>query len=211
MSAIFLTFPFMMVWTVSLRFIQKYIQTTKMNKFLNTLLIFYLFPPIGCIMISVYEIGWIFYDMYLGLSSFVRGSILIIEKDSQITSVKQFRKIIEVFGESIPQTLIQLYMFYARIKVDSFDLALSLAVSLFNLGYHFYHLRKEAKFHGMSFASYAISVLQLGEIPILKLVPRLPGIRKGIISFVNFADFNIDKESLGPIVEVCTFIVITHF
>ena len=93
-------------------------------------------------------------------------------------------------------------MFWADIKVDQFDLYLSLAVSTCNLLYHIYYLRREAKFHGMSFASFAVSALQLGEIPIVKLVPRLPGIRRGIISFVNFSDFHIDKESLGPIIEV---------
>ena len=53
----------------------------------------------------------------------------------------------------------------------------------------------------MTLSEYSLSVLQLGEMPILKLVPRLPGIKKGKIVAVNFSDFNIDKESLGPIIQ----------
>ena len=96
-----------------------------------------------------------------------------------------------------------MYIFFNLddIKIDAFDLYLSLAVSIFNLVYNLYKLRSEAKFHCMSFATYALSVLQLGEIPIVRLIPRLPGISNGEIDSVNYSDFKIDKESLGPIIE----------
>ena len=48
--------------------------------------------------------------------------------------------------------------------VNSFDLFVSLGISLFNLCFHLYKLRREARFHGMSFVDYAISVLQLGML-----------------------------------------------
>ena len=218
LSILFLAFPFIMVWTASLRFIQKskYVNNqfnanTNKGKLANVLLILYLFPPIGCILVTIYEIFWVFWDIYLGISSFIRGKILVVNKDSQVTSIKQFRKVIEFLGESLPQTLLQLYLAFTSdvddFGVNSRDLAFSLTVSVLNLVYNIYTLRRDAKFHGMSMANYAISVLQLAEIPIVKLVPRLPGIRAGKVKFVNFCGFRIDKESLGPIIEVCLIFV----
>ena len=139
----------------------------------------------------------------------------------------------------MPQVLLQSYMALYNINgVNESDLMISLSISFFNLVYNLYNLKKQAKFHGMAFVEYAISVLQLGvllfvlfcfvflfnfgrpllfifnfdsfvllvctktgHIPIVKLVPRLPGIKRGKIKSINFSDFDIDKESLGPIVE----------
>ena len=128
-----LSFPFVMVWATSLRFIQKYVNSrnvnintnknTNKNKnsnnntessddeivdafknwLLNFLLILYLFPPIGMSIVPLCEIGWVFYDIFFGLYSFVKGKMLIIDKNSQYTAIKHFRRIIEFFGESIPQ------------------------------------------------------------------------------------------------------------
>ena len=197
MSILCLSFPFIMVWTASLRFVQKYLNKDKMAKkekrFFNILLLLYLFPPIGCVFVTFYEIFWVFWDVYLGLSTFVKGKILVIDKDSQITSMKQ--------GESIPQTLVQVFLAYTsdNFGVNSRDLVFSLIISLVNLFYNWYTLKKNSEYNGMSMASYALSILQLAEIPIVKLIPRLPAIRKGKVEFVKFADFEIDKESLGPI------------
>ena len=211
LSILFLSFPFIMVWTTSLRFIQKYVNSDTFDKntkqFFNILLVLYLFPIFGCAIVTIYEILWVFWDIYLGLSSFIQGKILVIDKDSQISSMKQFRKVIEIVGESLPQTILQLYLAFTsnNFGVNSSDLAFSLTVSLMNLLYNLYTLKQEAKYQGMSIASYTLSVLQLAEIPIAKLIPRLEGIRKGNVEFVNFSQFKIDKESLGPMIEVCSF------
>ena len=53
----------------------------------------------------------------------------------------------------------------------------------------------------MTFAEYSINVLHLGEIPIAKLVPRLPAIEKGKVTQVNFGDFAMDKHSIGTIIH----------
>ena len=55
--------------------------------------------------------------------------------------------------------------------------------------------------HGLSIAEFALSVLQLAEIPIIRLVPRLPAIKKGQLEYINFAGFSFDKESITPIIE----------
>ena len=161
-------------------------------------LLLYLFPPLGCLVVSFGEIGWVFHDIYLGISSFIQGEILIIDKDLQKTKAKQFRKVIEIFGESIPQSMVQLYMFFnlKSIDIDPFDLGISFAISMFNLIYNMYKLTKDAKSHGMAFAEYAVSVFQLSEVPILKLIPKLDGIRYGKVFNVNFSDFEFDKESV---------------
>ena len=101
----------------------------------------------------------------------------------------------------------QLYIF---INLDLFgsggsginpnDLYLSLGVSFLNLCINFYNFKKEAKLHGMSWGEYALSVLQLAEVPVIKLVPRLPAIKKGLIDQVNFCGFQFDKESLPPLI-----------
>ena len=88
-----------MLWNVSLRFIETFWNQTKQwlnnNKkntkykpyikwielTMNTLLIFYLFPPFGCLIITFYEIYNIFYDIYCGLHSFIKVEILIIYKN----------------------------------------------------------------------------------------------------------------------------------
>ena len=79
------------------------------------------------------------------------------------------------------------------------DLILSICTSLLNLCINMYRFRKDAKFHGMDIVEYALSVLQLCEIPIIKLVPRLPAIRKGLIDKVNFSSFYFDRESFAPL------------
>ena len=126
---------------------------------LNVLLWFYLFPPIGCLLVTIFELFWVLNDVYVGLYSFSTGKILLIDKNQTITSIKQFRKVIE----TLAQTLIQIYMFAAGTDVNDVNLGISLGVSLFNLIYNCNKLRKEAKFQEMSFASYVISVLQLGK------------------------------------------------
>ena len=51
---------------------------------------------------------------------------------------------------------------YGIKGVDEADLFLSLGISVFTLVYNLYKLYWRARFHGMSFVEYAISVLQLG-------------------------------------------------
>ena len=62
----------------------------------------------------------------------------------------------------IPELMLQIYMFIAGVKVNPFDLYLSIAVSTFHLIYNLYKLYKDAKYNGLSFAKYSISVLHLG-------------------------------------------------
>ena len=211
LTCVFILFPFVMVWTASLRFIHRYLtknyQKKKHNKCtkiaFNAFLICYLFPPIGCLLMSLLEMYWVFYDIFRGLFYFFMGRILIINTDPQIKAIKQFRKVIEFFGESFPQLILQLYIFvfsgsdYVNIR----SLTLSICISAFSFGYNLWKLWRESRIHGMTIAEYALSLLQLSEIPIIKLVPRLPAVRNGRTSRCNFAYYRIDKESLGPIID----------
>ena len=116
LSILFISFSFVMVWSVSLRFIAKFINDKKrkqkqksmfgkfsneMNQCINFVIILYLFPPIGILCVTIYELYMLFYDCYLGLSSFMNGNILVIEKDSARLAFKQFRRIVEFHGETI--------------------------------------------------------------------------------------------------------------
>ena len=101
LSCLFIVFPYYMVWNTSLRFVQRHLakrakKKRKMGYILNTCLILYLFPPFGCMVATIYEILWVFYDIFVGLYSFSVGTILLIDKDEEMTSIKNFRKVIEV-------------------------------------------------------------------------------------------------------------------
>eukprot|EP01083_Nonionella_stella_P083305 230297_1 len=220
LSCLFIAFPFVLVWAASLRFLQNDIQALYSNLktqnvkgksiihgVLNMILLVYIFPPIGAIFIAVYEVYWIISDIFNGFKSFIFGTGLIIAEDQQTKAMKSYRRAIEIFSESIPQTVLQLYIFInLKLKgvesgIDPNDLYMSLAVSVLNLCINFHRFKSEANLHGMSWSEYALSVLQLAEIPINKLVPRLPAIRKGLIESVNFSGFVFDKESLSPLLE----------
>ena len=182
--------------------IRKYSLTNFNRTLLNIVVLLYLFPPFGCIIVGIFDVGWVFYDVFYGISSFIKGNVLIIDKHNEIlSSMKQFRKIIQWIGESLPQLILQCYMIAVGTKVDTIGLIISLVTSMIHLVYNGYALRKKAKFHGLTFATYVMSVLQLADIPIIKLVPRLPAIGQGKINCVNFSHFGMDKESLGPIIE----------
>ena len=84
------------------------------------------------------------------------------------------------------------------------DLYLSIGTSLLNLLINFYRFYKDSKFHGMSLSEYALSVLQLSEIPIVKLIPRLAAIKYGKTSQVNFSSFKFDRESIAPLINAIT-------
>ena len=119
--------------------------------------------------------------------------------------------------KGIPQTLLQVYIFLRialdRAALDSNninenyyglniqDLSLSLGVSFLNLCINFYQFRREAKLHGTTITLYALSVLQMAEVPIQKFVPRLPAIEKGEVESVNFGGFKFDKASVTPLLE----------
>ena len=90
------------------RFVQKYVsgrsasvKKSGWKKFwINFGLLFYLFPPCGCTIVTIYEVLWVFWDISVGFYSFLTGTILLIDKDEELKSIKNFRKVIEFFGES---------------------------------------------------------------------------------------------------------------
>eukprot|EP01084_Bolivina_argentea_P170283 295075_1 len=217
LSCLFITAPFILVWSASLRFIQLYVSKLffeKNNKsslqwLVNICLMIYIFPPIGSICIALAELFWVIADLFYGIKAFVLGTGLINTAKTEIQAIKSYRRAVEVFAESVPQTLLQLYIVirlqqsedssYQGVTVDS--LYQSFIVTLINLCYNVYKFKSEAQLHGMAWSEYALSVLQLAEIPIIKLVPRLPAIKKGYIEEVNFGGFKFDNESLTPLVS----------
>ena len=112
--------------------------------------LYYLFPPLGCFVASLYEAGWVFYHAYLGLKSFFNGTILIIDKDEETTTAKQFGK----FAQSISQTILQLFIYsnIETIGVNENDLVVSLSISVFNLFYNCWKINigRESQYHEMS-------------------------------------------------------------
>eukprot|EP01083_Nonionella_stella_P241206 842487_1 len=216
LSCLFIAFPFVLVWSASLRFLQNDLQvlysnlkarnakgTGLIHGILNLMMFVYIFPPIGAVFIALYEVYWIISDIFNGFKSFIFGTGLIVAEDQRTKAMKSYRRAIEIFSESVPQTVLQLYIFInlelkgVESGIKPNDLYTSIAVSVLNLCINFHRFKSEANLHGMSWSEYALSVLQLAEIPINKLVPRLPAIQKGLIESVNFCGFVFDKESLS--------------
>eukprot|EP01084_Bolivina_argentea_P170284 295081_1 len=226
LSSLFLMSPFILVWSASLRFIQlkvqKWYDRLNLNKskrlslfqsIINIFLMFYMFPPIGCILMVVAELFWVMSDLFIGVKAFVFGTGLIQTENREIKAMKSYRRAVEVFSESVPQSLLQFYIFirlsilekrtenatYQGVSANA--LYLSFGVSIINVFYNFYKFKKEAQLHGMSWSEYSLSVLQLAEIPTIKLVPRIPAIKKGYIEEANFAGFKFDKQSITPLMD----------
>ena len=199
LSCLFISFPFVMVWSASLRFVQRYMdrlensdsranisnirrkkggaaneiaddendknkaskhgrrknkylgrwRMEKLSLFENIVLSLYIFPPIGIIMVTLYEIYWVLTDIVIALKCFVQGNIMIIDEESEYKSFKRYRKILEMFGESIPQTFLTLVMFYVGVPVSRTELILSFCSSVINFTYNAIRFWREAKFHGM--------------------------------------------------------------
>ena len=212
LTLIFITTPFLLVWVASLRVVRsKLTKQKKTSVLVNIGLFLYIFPPIGSIVMFLVEVLMIFSDIYHAFVSFILGTAFIESNDATYVAIKSYRRAIEIFGESIPQTLLQISIVlfaFDDLNVEKkdendffFDLYLSIATSMINLIINFIRFRKEAKWHGMRLSEYALSVLQLAEIPITKLVPRLPAISKGKVETVNFSGFKFDRESFGPLLN----------
>eukprot|EP01083_Nonionella_stella_P311486 1110926_1 len=84
LSSMFIILPFVLVWTVSLRFIQKFInhlyskyRNRCMEGLIDLGLILYIFPPIGCIFVALYEVYLVIYDVFNGIKCFVLGTGLV--------------------------------------------------------------------------------------------------------------------------------------
>ena len=62
-------------------------------------------------MMFVYEIYWVFWDIFDGLKTWCLGKTML-EPANEHEALKKFRRVIEVFGESIPQSLLQGGLFF---------------------------------------------------------------------------------------------------
>ena len=94
LSFAFILLPFVVVWSVSLRFLQKFVnRMSKDKKWITYFVLLYLFPPIGCIIVTTYEIVWVVYEFFKGLLYFCGKTTLILDKDSTTESVKSYYNI----------------------------------------------------------------------------------------------------------------------
>ena len=100
-SCLFIAFPFVLVWSASLRFIQKYLRDADESSYVGWLLVIYMFPPVGSILIVFYEVYWVFKDIVFGLKAFFFGTGLVKAADRESGAMASYRKAIEVFAESM--------------------------------------------------------------------------------------------------------------
>ena len=109
LSCLFIALPFVLVWSASLRFIQAYLEKLfykiynkwAFKMLINIMLIAYMFPPVGSLVIAAYEVIWLGSDIYYGFKAFMFGTGLVEANDRQTKAMKTYRKAIEIFAESL--------------------------------------------------------------------------------------------------------------
>ena len=135
LTCVIISFPLIMSWVASLRFVQRYLTTHldqererkfRRNKdksraggsrriknpnnearkcktfWLDLLVALYIFPPFGAALVTIYELYLVLRDIYEGFYSFIFGyNILNYYDTNELSSLKKFRKVIEMFGESV--------------------------------------------------------------------------------------------------------------
>lgn len=79
-------------------------------------------------------------------------------------------------------------------------MCVSIIVSALSLVTNFYRFYREARINGTDWTIYALSILQLSELPVPKFVPRLWAIKRGYVKKANYAGFAFDKASFGPLI-----------
>ena len=119
--------------------------TRTVHAIVNMALMLYIFPPFGALCVALYEVYLVGYDVFHGIRCFVSGTGLVETQSHEVRAMKQYRRAVEIFSESVPQTLLQLYMFIRNVPIPQQDLYQSIAISVFNLLLNGYRLRKEAK------------------------------------------------------------------
>ena len=227
LSSLFIATPFMINWVMSLRIVDKEIINNGIitNKYISRIVKFliplYLFPIFGATMLFIIEIVLVFYDIIGAFVSLFKGTSFetgFQSKYEKYISFKYYRKQIETFGESLPQVLLQLYIFIVinysnynnnsnasdtrnTIDIKMFDLVLSLITGVIHLSLNFYSFYSESKHHGIKWYEYALSILQLSQIPLQPFVPQIGVIKNGKIDQVNWSHFKLENESLIPILN----------
>lgn len=99
-SCLFICLPFMLIWNASLRFIQQYIEhfVSKLGQnrnskyikgLINICLVLYMFPPIGTLLIVIYEIYGIMMEIHNGIKAFILGTGLVDAADRQTKAMKK--------------------------------------------------------------------------------------------------------------------------
>ena len=78
MTLIFITTPFLLVWVASLRVVRsKLTQRKNTGVLVNVALFLYIFPPIGSVVMFVFEVVMIFSDIYHAFAAFLLGTAFI--------------------------------------------------------------------------------------------------------------------------------------
>eukprot|EP00494_Astrolonche_serrata_P030307 UN30574 len=68
---------------------------------------------------------------------------------NQMVGFKTFRKITSLLGESLPQSVLLMYIWLFTEIGGSWEVALSLGISVLNIIFNYYYLRKACKIRGL--------------------------------------------------------------
>ena len=111
LSALFIAFPFVLVWNASLRWLQyqvensEFIENRKHNPvarwIINFALVLYMFPPFGATLVVVAEIYWVLTDIVSGMKALIYGYGIIDKAERKKGALKTYRRAIEIFAESM--------------------------------------------------------------------------------------------------------------
>ena len=175
----------------------------------------YLIPFVGMFCIAGVEMYLIIRDAFLALKLTKEGKLLILDanKHGELESLKEYRKCVEILSESIPQIVLQIYIFiciqFTNNNNGDFDIQItsliqSLVVGIFNLVWNFCQFQETANKNGLHLHEYMVKVLQLSTISVKKFVPRLPAIKNGQLFKVNWSNVKLEDGSLAPIIDGIT-------
>ena len=230
LSSILIVTPFLVTWNVSLRLIKnelidkykdKYSKSKENNspkyKYLilsHLLTGIFLFPITGAIVLFIYEITSSIYDFlhcifHLIFYKWTKTDpfeIAFKNKFSTRNIFKQYRKTVELLGESIPQTLLQCYIYYriktsenSTFKIDQTTLIMSLATSTLTFIINLFRLYNESKHHGTYFVDYIFHILQMSRIPLSPFVPQIGNVEYGLKNLINLSHFQLNDESYNQL------------
>ena len=106
-SSLLIATPFIVIWSSSLRFVQRYLSEHNINEYyhpilstlLNIFLSLYILPPIGALVMFFVEIFWIIKDVMHTIKAFISGNsaMLIESDDSQLIALRSYRRGISMY------------------------------------------------------------------------------------------------------------------
>jgi len=202
MNVTAIVIPLVAGYTITFRWIERWLGKNTPNSFQTFILSLYCIPPVGIISFFCAEVFSLLLESFSLLTKVVRGQLLLKNlENAEYRGFMRFRRVFLVVGESLMQTVLCCFLYFNSVVLIE-DLAFALATSVLNLIYNGYIMRHEAKKHGYSFVEHVVNVILVRDIPIQKLPPLLGRIKRGNIESLNYAGVDFDDQACDTFCRV---------